>query len=266
MDVYEAVATRVTAFISTLPKISLFIFMLSLVHGMGEPTTVFHFTNLLLVSSLLSLIIGTVVGLVQIRIKRLLAFSSISHVGFMLLALAASSQESIQAFLFYLMQYSLTNINIFFIIIAIGYTIAHQANLNLMDKKLSPIQLISQLNGYFYVNPLLAISFAIALCSLIGVPPLIGFVGKQLILTAALSEGYYFLVLVGILTSVVGAVYYLHIIKVLFFNKPTNQAQPLPLTVENIPSLSNSYLSSSLSITISSLTLVILLFMLSPQE
>ena len=220
MDVYEAVATHLTAFISTLPKISFFVFVLALVNGMGEPTTEFHFTNLLLVSSLLSLIVGTVVGLAQKRIKRLLAFSSISHVGFIFLALAASGLESVQAFFFYLMQYSLTNINIFFLLIAIGYTITRSTNLNSIDKKLSPIKLISQLNGYLHVNPALAMSLAFALCSLLGVPPLMGFLAKQAILSAALSEGAYFMVLVCILTSVVGAVYYLRVIKVIFFYKP----------------------------------------------
>ena len=264
MDVYDAVATRVTTFIATLPKISLFIFILSLVHGMGEATTEFHFTNILLVSSLLSLIIGTVVGLVQRRIKRLLAYSSISHVGFMLLALAVGSQESTQAFLFYLTQYSLTNINVFFILVAIGYTLALSANdLNLLDRKNSPIQLISQLSGYVHVNPLLAISLGIAMFSLIGVPPLVGFFAKQQVLSAALSGGHYFLVLVGILTSVVGAVYYLHIVKVIFFNKPTEAGE---VGTDNSLNISNTYLSSSLSITISVLTLTILLFMLSPQE
>src|SRR5690606_18987550 len=231
---------------------------------MGEATTEFHFTNILLVSSLLSLIIGTVVGLVQRRIKRLLAYSSISHVGFMLLALAVGSQESTQAFLFYLTQYSLTNINVFFILVAIGYTLALSANdLNLLDRKNSPIQLISQLSGYVHVNPLLAISLGIAMFSLIGVPPLVGFFAKQQVLSAALSGGHYFLVLVGILTSVVGAVYYLHIVKVIFFNKPTEAGE---VGTDNSLNISNTYLSSSLSITISVLTLTILLFMLSPQE
>jgi NADH-ubiquinone oxidoreductase chain 2 len=245
---------------------------------------------------LLSLIIGTVVGLVQQRIKRLLAYSTISHVGFILLALTINSIESVQAFIFYLMQYSISNLNIFFILITIGYSLIYYVNdvndYKLLDKKNSPIQLIIQLKGYFHLNPLLALSLAITIFSFIGVPPLIGFFAKQMVLSAALQSGYIFLALIGILTSVIGAVYYLGIIKVVFFDKsdyivhknfdysipeineitlvkkPT--INPTPLHVKNIaiPSDSLTYLvlSSSLTATISVLTLIILLFIISPQQ
>src|SRR6201999_1708587 len=108
-------------------------------------------------SSLFSLIIGTVVGLTQFRIKRLLAYSTISHVGFMLLALSISSIESTQAFIFYLMQYSISNLNVFIILVSIGFSLYYYISNNkeykeLLDKNNSPIQLISQLRGYFYVN------------------------------------------------------------------------------------------------------------------
>ena len=82
------------------------------------------------------------------------------------------------------------------------------------------VQLISQLRGYFYVNPVLALSLAITIFSFVGVPPLVGFFAKQMVLSAALDSGYIFLSLVAILTSVVGAVYYLNIIKEIFFYKP----------------------------------------------
>lgn len=211
----------------------------------------------MLVSSLLSLIVGTVVGLVQHRIKRLLAYSTISHTGFLLLALAINSIESIQAFLFYIMQYTLSNINVFFTAVAVGYyLLANNKNdEKLFDKKNSPLQLISQLQGFFFVNPVLSLSLAITLFSFVGLPPLIGFFAKQQVLSAALNEGYYFLVLVGILTSVVSAVYYLLVIKGIFFDKPVVAGNNIAYSP-----------SSSLSITISVLTLVILLFILSPGE
>src|SRR6201992_2566702 len=120
----------------------------------------------LLFSSLLSLIIGTIVGLTQSRIKRLFAFSTISHVGFILLALSIHTVESTQAFLFYLMQYSLSNLNAFILLITIGYSLYYYSNDNkefeqLNEKNNSPIQLISQLKGFIYINPALAISLAI---------------------------------------------------------------------------------------------------------
>src|SRR6201994_764973 len=109
-------------------------------------------------SSLVSLIIGTVLGLSQLRIKRLFAYSTISHLGFILLALSINSIESIQAFIFYLMQYSISNLNVFVILISIGFSLYYYVNTTaeykeLEDKNNSPIQLISQLKGYFDINP-----------------------------------------------------------------------------------------------------------------
>jgi NADH-ubiquinone oxidoreductase chain 2 len=170
-------------------------------------------------SSLFSLIIGTVVGLTQFRIKRLFAYSTISHLGFILLALSISSIESTQAFIFYLMQYSISNLNAFIILVTIGFSLyfyvknkEDQTNLGLVDVNNSPIQLISQLKGYFYINPFLSLSLAITIFSFVGIPPLIGFFAKQMVLSAALDNGYIFLSLIAILTSVIGAGYYLNII------------------------------------------------------
>ena len=242
----------------------------------------------LLYSSLLSLIIGTVVGLTQVRIKRLFAYSTISHIGFILLALSINSIESIQAFIFYLMQYSISNLNAFMIIISIGYSLYYYINDNkefnlLKDKNNSPIQLISQMKGYFKINGYLALSLAITIFSFAGIPPLVGFFAKQMVLSAALDSGYVFLTLVAILTSVIGAVYYLGIIKQVFFDKSEYRINPV-LTEKNfkgfatleegneqvrhpiIFKLSNIVLSSYLTITISILTLIILLFIFIPKE
>src|SRR6202012_4775543 len=209
-------------------------------------------------SSLLSLFIGSVLGLTQFRIKRLFAYSTISHVGFILLALSIHSIESIQAFIFYLMQYSISNLNAFIILISVGYSFYFYVNNSdeykeLPEKNNSPIQLISQLKGYFYINPVLSLSFTITIFSFVGIPPLIGFFAKQMVLSAALDSGYIFLTLIAILTSVISAVYYLNIIKQIFFEE-------LSLNTNDIK------LSSYLTITISILTLIILLFILIPQE
>src|SRR6202042_3180389 len=101
-----------------------------------------------------------------VRIKKLFAYSTISHIGFILLALSINSIESIQAFIFYLMQYSISNLNAFIILISIGLSLYFYINDNneykeLPDKNNSPIQLISQLKGYFYINPVLALSLSI---------------------------------------------------------------------------------------------------------
>ncbi|MCO8751337.1 hypothetical protein KLO70_18210 [Clostridioides difficile] len=167
-------------------------------------------------------------GLTQFRIKRLFAYSTISHVGFLLLALSINSVESIQSFIFYLIQYSISNLNAFFLLITIGYTLYffdnnkifdnYNININLIDKNNSPIQLLSQLKGYFYVNQTLALSLTITLFSFAGIPPLVGFFAKQMVLSAALQDGFIFLSLVAVFTSVIGAVYYLNIVKIMFFD------------------------------------------------
>ena len=286
-DVYDAIPTIVTTFVAIIAKISILIFFLELVHYTNNSLFVFQFswTTSLLTSSLLSLIIGTVVGLTQFRIKRLFAYSTISHLGFILLALSINSIESIQAFIFYLMQYSISNLNVFIILISIGFSLYYYVNDNkefnkLLDKNNSPIQLISQIKGYFYINPVLALSLAITIFSFVGIPPLIGFFAKQMVLSAALDNGYVFLALIAILTSVISAVYYLGIIKQVFFDKSDYRLNPALININlhgNIVNkytlvekvtfkLSNIVLSSSLTITISTLTLIILLFIFIPQE
>lgn len=287
-DVYDAIPTIVTTFVAIIAKISIFIFLLELVYHTNSYISEFSWTYALLISSLLSLIIGTVVGLTQFRIKRLLAYSTISHVGFILLALSVSSIESTQAFIFYLIQYSISNLNAFFIIITIGFSLygyitSNKEYKSLLDKNNSPIQLISQLKGYFYVNPLLSLCLAITIFSFVGIPPLVGFFAKQLVLSAALDNGYIFLSLVAIITSVIGAVYYLNVIKEIFFYSPEHEVNPIlnesDSTLKSrifneknglIKSVllkgRNIYIASPFSITISIITNVILLFIFMNKE
>jgi NADH-ubiquinone oxidoreductase chain 2 len=289
--VYDGIPTIVTTFVAIVAKISIFIFLLELVHYTSNSlfNIQYNWTFGLLISSLLSLIIGAVLGLTQIRIKRLFAYSTISHVGFILLALSINSIESIQAFIFYLMQYSISNLNAFIILISIGYSLFTYVSKNeefekLTDKNNSPIQLISQMKGYFYINPVLALSLSITIFSFAGIPPLVGFFAKQMVLSAALDSGYVFIALVAILTSVISAVYYLNIIKQIFFDKCEYKLNPeleninihgsifsnKIFSLKKIKTLtfkSNSIiLSSPLTITISVLTLIILFFIFIPQE
>jgi len=286
-DVYDAIPTVVTTFVAIVAKISILIFLLELIHYTSNClfTSEFNWINSLLVSSLLSLLIGTIVGLTQFRIKRLLAYSTISHLGFILLALTINSIESIQAFIFYLIQYSLSNLNAFMLLIGIGFSLYYYVNDNkeyqeLLDKNNSPIQLISQIKGFFYINPVLSISFAITIFSFVGIPPLIGFFAKQMVLSAALDNGYVFLTLVAILTSVISAVYYLNIVKQVFFDKSEYVINPELNNIDMYASITrkgifmeqlifkynNIILSSYLTISISVLTLIVLLFILMPQE
>jgi NADH-ubiquinone oxidoreductase chain 2 len=226
------------------------------------------------------------VGLTQFRIKRLFAYSTISHVGFLLLALSISSVESTQAFIFYVIQYSISNLNAFIILIAIGFSLYSYVTNNkehneLLDKNNSPIQLVSQLKGYFYINPFLALSLVITIFSFAGIPPLVGFFAKQMVLSAALDKGYIFISLIAIFTSVIGGVYYLNIIKEIFFYSSEYKINPKLKTIslkgsiykgnnKLIKSVTFNYknivISSSMSITISIITLVILLFVFMNKE
>lgn len=295
-DVYDAIPTIVTTFVAIIAKISILIFFLELVHYTSNCLFTFKWTFSLLLSSILSLIIGTILGLTQFRIKRLFAYSTISHLGFVLLALSINSIESIQSFIFYLMQYSISNLNAFILLIAMGFSLYpfviqdeatyKKQDFKLLDRNNSPIQLISQIKGYFYINPILALSLSITLFSLVGIPPLMGFFAKQMVLSAALDNGYVAITLVAIATSVISAVYYLNVIKQIFFYMPTYKLNPvfekITLYCSIIPYIKKKYdnfyvktttfkvnniiLSSFLTITISNLTLVLVLFIFTPQE
>jgi NADH-ubiquinone oxidoreductase chain 2 len=196
------------------------------------------------------------------------------------------------------MQYSILNLNAFILIIAIGYSLYcyiendkyynkdkfnYYNNNNsdkLKDRNNSPIQLVSQLKGYYYMNPMLALSLSITLFSFVGVPPLIGFFAKQMVLSAALDNGYIFMSLIAILTSVISAVYYLSVIKQIFFDKPDYNFNPAlnnlnlnafikdkNIIIKKIKfSINDITISSYLSIIISTLTLITLVFMFIPQE
>ena len=264
-DVYDETPTIVTIWLTIIPKISLLIFILEIysqlniyssiesilisltgyinsnynslpwistipAYALGggqdlEYNTISIVKNIFLISSILSLIIGTVVGLAQIKIKRLLAYSTISHIGFMLLALAINTEQSIDSFLFYLFQYILTNLNIFLILLAISYIYnnkysiikANPLSLNIID-----IKYIRDLQGLFFINPVLSLSLSLSLFSMAGIPPFVGFFSKQFVLYSALDSGYYFISLLGIIVSVISASYYLKIIKILHTSPENN--------------------------------------------
>ena len=254
-DVYDGIPTIVTTYVAIIAKISIFAFLLELVYYTDYLFFDMYWKNVLLLSSLFSLIIGSVLGLTQSRIKRLFAYSTISHVGFILLALSINSAESIQSYIFYILQYSLSNLNAFIILITIGFTFylhvsKEKESRNLIDENNSPVQLINQIKGYFYINPFIAISLSITLFSFVGVPPMIGFFAKQMVLSAALDNGYVFMALLAILTSVIGAAYYLVLVKQIFFYKTDYDKITAILpegasTVEGDDSNINSFVNNS---------------------
>ena len=305
-DVYDGVPTIVTTYIAIVPKVAIFALFIDLFSHMMSFTD--SWKVIFVISSLLSFIIGSVLGLTQSRIKRLFAYSTISHVGFILLGLSADNTESMQACIFYIFQYTISNLNAFFILLSVGYFLylyvyqekeeTRAIRDKIVDENNSPIQLISQIKGYFYINSFISISLAITLFSFIGVPPIAGFFAKQMILSSALDNNpgensQVFLVLVAILTSVIGAAYYLNLVKQIFFYKSDYDINSsinnitlsaYVLNADNAVSkekenktqtrqieqldynLSNITINSGLSSTISVITLLLSLFMFVPEE
>jgi NADH-ubiquinone oxidoreductase chain 2 len=263
-DVYDAVPTIVTTFVAIIPKISIIIFLYKLLYFTYSDLIYSSWVNNIIISSILSLIIGSILGLTQYRIKRLYAYSTISHIGFILLGLSINNLESSKAMFFYIIQYSFSNLNAFLLLIAIAYTLKNyildNKNFNVKDYNYSPIQYISQLKGYFNINPLLATSLSITLFSFAGLPPLIGFFGKQMILTASINNGFIFITIIAILTSVISAVYYLIIIKMIFFEKSNYITSNNTIYKEKIT------VSSNFSFLISILTLIITFFIFFDNE
>lgn len=272
-DVYDGVPTIITSWVSTMPKIGILVFLLNLsfiATGynidwnmipsiLNESFSPYAkpFQTLLLISSVLSFLVGSIVGLSQVRIKRLLTFSTINHVGFLLLALSVSSEESIEGFIFYLIQYSITNVNTFITILAFGYITKGilQGKGNVRE-----FTLLEDLKGQFYKNPLLVMSFAINLFSMTGIPPLMGFFAKQMVLYSV-SYNYSYVAIIAILTSVISASYYLKIVQLMFFNKENAQTG---ISNEENPS-DQPLITTMHSSVISVLTLVITLYLFDPS-
>jgi NADH-ubiquinone oxidoreductase chain 2 len=216
-DVYDGVPTLVTTWLIILPKISIITFLTEFYTNIFNQF--YSWNSLFFFCAFLSLLIGSILGLSQNRIKRLLAYSTISHVGFLLLSLSLGGHQSIESLIFYLIQYSLTSLNIFYILIAFGHILSTATiNGSFAGSIYSPIQTISQLRAQFNNHKLLGLSLAISLFSMAGIPPCVGFFGKIFILSSAITDGrHFFMVLIAILTSVISAVYYLKIIKTIHF-------------------------------------------------
>lgn len=250
-DVYEGAPTSVTAFFMITPKAAMFAVFIRLFY-VGFYDFILSWQQLLVICSLLSLIIATLSALSQTKIKRLLAFSSIGHVGYLLAGFACATIEGLQALLIYLFVYILMNINIFSIILCSmrrASTFTHldkntldaNTNINTIDRNsdlhsvnldsnsttnligninVSRIKYITDLAFLAKTNPLLALTFAITLFSMAGIPPLAGFYSKSYLFFATMSSNLYVLAIVGVLASVVSCFYYIRLIKVMYFEAP----------------------------------------------
>jgi NADH-quinone oxidoreductase subunit N len=215
-DVYEGAPTPVTALFAVAPKVAalaLFarILFIPFGHAMAE------WQQIVIFLAIASTVLGAVAAIVQTNIKRLMAYSSIGHVGFALIALAAGTQEGLRGLLIYLAIYLAMNVGTFVIIL----------NMRRGDQA---VEDISDLAGLARTRPVMAACMAIFMFSLAGIPWLAGFFGKLYVFLAAIHAGLYALAVVGVLASVIGAYYYLRIIKVMYFDEPAAELdQPFGL-------------------------------------
>lgn len=209
-DVYEGAPTPVTAFFAVAPKVAaMALFVRSLLSPFGE--IAHDWQQIIIVISALSMILGAFAAIAQSNVKRLMAYSSIGHVGYALIGLAAGTQEGVRGILIYLAIYLAMNVGTFAIILS-------------MRQKDRMVEGVQDLAGLAKTHPGMALLLAAFMFSLAGVPPLAGFFGKFYVFMAAINSGLYTLAVLGVLSSVVGAYYYLRIVKIMYFDEA---AEPL---------------------------------------
>ena len=206
-DVYEGAPTPVTAFFATASKVSAVALAARVAIGAMAPAYG-QWQQIVIFAALASIILGAVAAIGQTNIKRLLAYSSINNVGFILVGLAAGTAEGVAAVLFYLAVYIAMTLGSFIVV------------LQMRAPDGQPLESIASLSGLSRTRPGLAAAMAIFMFSLAGIPPLLGFNAKLAVFSAAVDAGLYPLAVVGFVASVIGAYYYLRVVKVMYFDEP----------------------------------------------
>ncbi|MBW8726256.1 MAG: NADH-quinone oxidoreductase subunit NuoN [Inquilinus limosus] len=205
-DVYEGAPTPVTAFFAVAPKVAaMALFVRVLVEPFGHLTS--QWQQIIVVASALSMILGAYAAIAQTNIKRLMAYSSIGHVGFALLGLAAGTQQGITGVIVYMAIYVPMSLGAFAVILS----------MRINGKQVEGIQ---DLAGLGKSSPGLAFALVVMMFSMAGIPPLAGFFAKLYVFKAVIEQQFYVLAVIGVLASVVSAVYYLKIIRVMYFDEP----------------------------------------------
>ena len=206
-DVYEGAPTPVTAFFASASKISAVALAARVAVGAMHPAYG-QWQQIVIFAALASIILGAVAAIGQTNIKRLLAYSSINNVGFILVGLAAGNDEGVAAVLFYLAVYVAMTLGAFIVV------------LQMRGPDGEPLESVASLSGLSRTRPGLAAAMAIFMFSLAGIPPLLGFNAKLAVFSAAVNAGLYPLAVVGFVASVIGAYYYLRVVKVMYFDEP----------------------------------------------
>ena len=205
-DVYEGAPTPVTAFFAVAPKIAaMSLFLRTMLGPFGDLSA--DWSQVIWFVSVASMILGALAAIAQTNIKRLMAYSSIGHIGYALMGLVAGNEEGLRSVLIYLAIYLIMNVGVFACILA----------MKVQDRM---VEGIGDLAGLGKTHPAMALLLMVLMFSMAGIPPMAGFFGKFFVFMAALNAELYALAIIGAVTSVVGAFYYLRIIKVMYFDDP----------------------------------------------
>jgi NADH-quinone oxidoreductase subunit N len=219
-DVYEGAPTPVTAFFAAAPKVAaIAVFVRAAV--VAFPTIAVQWQQILVFVAIASMVLGAFAAIGQRNIKRLMAYSSIGHMGYALVGLAAGTPEGVQGVVVYMAIYVAMTLGTFACILA-------------MRRGDLMVEEIADLKGLARTKPAMAFFLAMLLFSMAGVPPLAGFFAKFYVFLAAIKAGLYTLAVIGVLASVVGAYYYLMIIKVMYFDEPEGEFEVLPLELKAV--------------------------------
>tara|TARA_R110000824_G_scaffold27038_9_gene92328 strand:+ start:1938 stop:3392 length:1455 start_codon:yes stop_codon:yes gene_type:complete len=209
-DVYEGAPTPVSAFFASAPKVAAVALTTRvIIDAFGGQTSAWQ--QIIVFVALASIILGAVAAIGQQNIKRLLAYSSINNVGFMLIGLATGTAQGISAMMFYLAIYVAMTLGSFICV------------MEMRDKDGNSLESLSSLAGLSQTRPGLAAAFAVFMFSLAGIPPLFGFWGKFLVFDAAVAAGMLPLAVIGIAASVIGAFYYIKVVKIIYFDDPADE-------------------------------------------
>jgi NADH-quinone oxidoreductase subunit N len=214
--VYQGAANQVTAYIATATKVAAMAILLRLVSMAGGSPVL---AQPMAILAIVSMTLGNLVALVQKDLKRLLAYSAIAHAGYILIGLLSMSEKGYAGVIFYALAYLMMNFLVFLVLIRV----ASQGEDLQMD----------DLAGLHRRSPILSMALMLAVFSLGGLPPTIGFTGKFLLFLAAMEKGYFFLVLIGMINVVISLYYYALLVKTAYFHEPTTALPPISLTLSD---------------------------------
>jgi NADH-quinone oxidoreductase subunit N len=226
-DVYEGAPTPVTAFFSTAPKVAAFALLLRV---MATPFghQLIAWQQLIVLMSIASMLLGSLAAIGQRNIKRLMAYSSIGHMGYAMIGLAVGTPAGVRGVLVYLIVYVFMSAGTFACIIA-------------MQRRGRALEQITDLSGLARTDPGLALAMAVFMFSMAGIPPLSGFFGKLYVFLAAVQGGMWTLAIIGVLTSVIGAYYYLRVVKIMYFDAPVEAFDPRPASLSFVAAASGLF-------------------------